>query len=201
MRLEKRSRAYALGIAYGAVIFLVASAIMAGLGMSAIGLKGANWLFLAGIVLILLGFVFALVNFFQRVLHLPMEQLSGEALAPYREANLRLGILTMVDAILIAGGAVVFISVIKRPEWIGPYLGVLIGLHLIAGAPVYGTHNDYWLAGGILLVTFLAVFVHPRDFPGWNALIGFSSMGLVWLSILGRLGLGSRVLRVLQNKS
>ncbi|KAA3648250.1 MAG: hypothetical protein DWQ07_04435 [Chloroflexi bacterium] len=201
MKLEKRSRSYALGLGYGAGIFLVISGLWAAVGIAAIGLGGANWLYLIGIFFVILGLVFAIYNYLQRVRRLPEDTLSEEIQADYQRANMRLGIATAIEAISVAVGAVILAAALDRPEWIGPYVAVVVGLHLIAVAPIYGTQNDYWLAGGIVLVTLIAIFVYPKVYPGWNALIGFTTMILLWLSVLGRIGLGSRVVRVIQSDS
>ena len=187
-----------LGLGYGAGIFVGVSAMWAAVGIAAIGLTGLNWLYLVGITLVLLGLVFAIFNYLKRARQLPEDNLVEEMQAAYQRANMQLGILTTIEAVLIGVGSGLLAAALNKPEWIGPYVAIVVGLHLFAVVPIYGTQNDYWLAGGILLVTLFAIFVSPKAYPAWNALIGFGTMFLLWLSVLGRVGLGSRVLRAIQ---
>src|SRR5581483_1500750 len=122
------------------------------------------------------------------VRRLPPEELTPEARARYRQTIRRFWIVVIVEFAAIAAAILLF-NFVDHPEYIGPTIGLIVGLHFLPLASFFQVRVYTLLGVATSLVAGVAILallsgLTPGDLGIWSAIVELGIVVIFWLTAL-----------------
>ena len=138
--------------------------------------KRFGWRTLLLIALITAGLCWGAARQIQRARQLPKPAVAAQPIAADRETGREFQIVLALEWIPILVAVIIF-NRIRRPDFILPTIALIVGLHFIPLARVFGV-SLYYASGVAIVVVAIAGFVSKP--PARQAIACIGSGGVLW---------------------
>ena len=170
-------------LAIGAVIYAIVSALW--VVITAVFGSLSNAVVLGTAVTLIILLIAAAFFTLQQSAKSPLPQAGSAELGKW------FGIIFAAEGIGIGVGSGVLVG-LGHPDWIAPWVAVVVGLHFLPLARLLKLAFDYVLGAAIIVWVVAIVVLLPTS--AWPSLIGLGTAVLLWLAGWGRLWVAHQAL-------